>query len=141
MKREIKCYNLYLNKCSLRPECLAVVKFHSSPTLFKNRTKHPYRTSGHKLLRQGGGHCTLRFQKDYAPQSVVCGFVRVTLHGYTLLGRDCFPCCHYSEWIKLLHRFQFSQEPLISNKMQFYLIYNNVFEDLAEENVIKDPLN
>ena len=25
MKREIKCYNLSLNKCSLRPECLAVV--------------------------------------------------------------------------------------------------------------------
>ena len=36
MKREIKCYNLSLNKCSLRPECLAVVKFHSPPTLFKN---------------------------------------------------------------------------------------------------------
>ena len=25
MKREIKCHNLSLNKCSLRPECLAVV--------------------------------------------------------------------------------------------------------------------
>ena len=38
-----------------------------SPKPLKNRTKHPYRTSGHKLLVQGGGHCTLRFHKDYAP--------------------------------------------------------------------------
>ena len=57
------------------------------------------------------------------------------------LGGTASPAVTNSEWIKLSHCFQFSQEPLISNKMQYYLIYNNVIEDLTEEKVIQDPLN
>ena len=57
------------------------------------------------------------------------------------LGGTASPAVTNSEWIKLSHCFQFSQEPLISNKMQYYLIYNNVIEDLTEEKVIQDPMD
>ena len=53
----------------------------SIPPIYSKVIQAPVQDYRFQIIQARRGSLHLRIHKDYAPKSVVCGFVRVTMHG------------------------------------------------------------